>query len=243
MNSRLALTASVLAAFSFLVACSGASTNGTGSPSATEKDTTTNEPSDTSNPGPAGPGNDPGTDGDGSTDSGTSTPTVPGTPTTPTAGADKAVVIAETVGGTVAVDVLLSQSRKIADITTGTCPVAVFPDYLAPYAWVEVRNDGSQTALVSIWTASVGGGPAMTADLLAVYPGAAPPDGDARRQCLGRVVNGCNSAPCTNGYPGFAAAAGHAIEIAAGEQVVLYVQGEATQTGGAKISVKTEFLE
>ncbi|MDF2696733.1 MAG: hypothetical protein K0S65_5116, partial [Labilithrix sp.] len=154
--------------------------------------------------------------------------------------------VPQTTGASTSADFVLSQSKKTKRIEIGTvdmaCPV-MLSSTSAPYVYVELKNNGAQRALMSVWTSSAGSGLSNTANALTVYPGATPPASDALRQeCLGKAAYSCSSSPC-NGWPGLASSDGDAVEVPANGSVIVFVQGEATKTGSFKLSVRTDFLQ
>jgi hypothetical protein len=158
---------------------------------------------------------------------------------------DGVLPISLSSGGEVSADFILSQSKKIRRIAIGqtdlACPVMLGSE-TAPYVYVELRNNGSGRALTSVWTTSSStGGLSNTANAVAIYPGATPPTSNAlREQCVGKAVWSCSTSPC-NGWPGFAASAGDAVEVPAKGSVIVFVQGEITKTGTFTLHVQSNF--
>jgi|GEM_PF-4434289 len=176
-------------------------------------------------------------------------PTTPSEFPAPTGDADAAMHVPQTNGQITSRDLVLSQTKKTEGLPMSssayyaTCPLYApsIPPASVPYVWVEVRNPGAKRALTSIWTSSIPGTTAAdTSDAIAVFSGANVPT--EKTGCVGRAVRYCAEEPCTEG-PGLSALSGNAVEIAAGASVLVFVQGLPTQTGGFRLSVKTELLQ
>jgi len=164
----------------------------------------------------------------------------------PASGIDGVIDVPQSIGTTEAADFVLSQAKKTnrlaISVSNIACPVAISTAQ-APYVYVQLKNKGAKRALMSLWTASTGAGPANTANALAIYPGPTPPASDAaREQCLGTVSYSCSASPCI-GWPGLASSAGDAVEVPANGSVIVFVQGEVSKTGSFKLSVRTDFLQ
>lgn len=162
------------------------------------------------------------------------------TPPVPTVGTP--LVISATVGGVVSGGVELSADRVMRRMDTGRCPQTI--DQVAtPYGYVEVQNQTTQAARVSIYHTMATGAPIDT--IMAAYGGAAAPVTDAERKaCLTTVNDSCSSDAgiCEKSLAGLLG--GDGVTIAAGGHVFVYSAGDNSQTvGNVVVNVRTDSLE
>ncbi len=158
------------------------------------------------------------------------------------------VLVPPTAGGVNSTIAVLSGSKMITKLVTGSCPATSFGS-ATPYAFIEVRNTNPKAVTVSIYNSQATGGSEIDT-IMTVYEGATIPTTDtARKACKGTITDSGNTA-LTGGSSSlnFASLDGtKAVTIPANSSVQVYfasysydASNSSASTGMVNLSVKTE---
>ncbi|MBX3210082.1 MAG: hypothetical protein KF764_33940 [Labilithrix sp.] len=155
------------------------------------------------------------------------------------------VLVAPTAGGVTSTIAILTDSKTIARVPSGTCPVTGSFSTVTPYAYIEVRNTNPRAATVSIYNSQATGGPIIDTVMVAYTGTQIPGTEAARRACTGTVNDFGNSSLTGDGA--FASLDGtRAVTIPANSSVQVYFAsyyaagGSSPATGMVKLNVRTD---
>lgn len=161
--------------------------------------------------------------------------------------ADYKLNVAGGAGGVSNAIIPILQATRVKKVS-GACAsptLSATDDHAA--SWVTVSNRNAQTAVVTVWTATAQGGPALLDTSLVAYA-TKPTTDDEAKACIGSVGESCPTATLPCGDNTFGALYGNnALTIPAGESrvigvVISAVAGQAT-SGPVTLSVRTDSLQ